>query len=125
MYKRQEKWEIKEEKENFTLSRGEINIPITLESPTTPEVVDVREQGNFQLVIINHGDIGTSCLVRIHKAYVFNKRDSSFLGAYPFKYLTFGYYNKSCRTNDVNWEYYKNKILINDLEASQKYQISL
>lgn len=98
-------------------------VELDLESPMIPKILKTHDHHNFLLVILDHGDVGTSCLVRIHKAYVFDKKKKAFIGEYPYGVQAKPNEIKTCKVEPIKWEFYKNYILVHDHNSEKKYKI--
>ena len=50
------------------------NTEVMPDAPVSLKITEVRTHGKFTLDIINFGEVGTSCLIRRHIAYIFNNK---------------------------------------------------
>lgn len=118
-------WSIASSEKGFVVNSAEYgNSKLEMVSPTTPKIKEVISQPLFEVVVIDHGEVGTSCLVRIHKAYVFDKNKKELIGVYPYRVIAVDNKVKKCKVRPVNWEYYKNHILVHDKNSDKKFKIT-
>jgi hypothetical protein len=116
-------WELSSDDGTYSITnKGYEKSVVELDSPSIPKIVEVMKRSSLEIVIVNHGEVGTSCLVKIHKAYVFNSK-KKFVGIYPYRVIAVENDVKNCTVAPVNWEFYKNKILIHDLNDNKKFKI--
>lgn len=118
-------WSIKSAGVEFSLNHASYGaVELELEGPTTPKIIKPKKHKLFDIVVVDHGEVGTSCLVRIHKAYVFNKAESKFIGVYPYRVIAVENKVKKCKVKPVVWETFKNYISIHDQNTDQKFKIT-
>jgi hypothetical protein len=117
-------WILDKEKNKYILKNSEYkNTEVIPDAPVSLKITEVKTHGKFTLVIINFGEVGTSCLIRRHKAYIFNNKMKKFLGAHDYKVIAVPNKVKTCTVKAINWEFYKDKILIHDLNFNKKYEV--
>jgi hypothetical protein len=120
-----EVWEIKSSEDGYTIGSGNFsNIDLELVGPTVPKIVEKSKRSTFEIVVVNHGEVGTSCLVRIHKAYVFDTKKKKYVGVYPYRVIAVENKVKKCKVKAIKWEFFKNYIMIHDKNNNKKYKIS-
>ncbi|MFT6069988.1 MAG: hypothetical protein ACJAT2_002499 [Bacteriovoracaceae bacterium] len=118
-------WSTKASAEGYTLvSTENDSVELELEGPTIPKIIQSKKHPLFDIVVVDHGEVGTSCLVRIQKAYVFNKTKKKFIGVYPYNVIAVDSLVKKCKVKPVDWETYKDYILIHDKNNDQKFKIT-
>ncbi len=118
-------WSVKASEEGHSLiSTANDSVELELEGPTLPKIIKSKKHPLFDIVVVDHGEVGTSCLVRIQKAYVFNKSKNKFIGVYPYKVIAVDSLVKKCKVKPVVWETYKSYILIHDKNNDQKFKIT-
>jgi hypothetical protein len=118
-------WNIKGTNDGFSLVGSNYSpVELELEGPFTPQIIKPKKHSLFDVIIVDHGEVGTSCLVRIHKAYVFNKAESKFVGVYPYRVIAVDNKVKKCAVKPIVWEFYKTHILIHDKNTDQKFKLN-
>lgn len=118
-------WEIKDAGSEHTLNHSTYGVTVLeSEAPTLPTILEVKDHSLFDIIVVDHGEVGTSCLVRIQKAYVFNKAENKFIGIYPYRIVAVSNKVKKCKVKPVIWETFKNFILIHDKNTDKKFKIT-
>jgi hypothetical protein len=118
-------WSVKSTGDEYSLIHSNYEaIELELEGPTTPKMIEAKKHKLFDIVVVDHGEVGTSCLVRIHKAYIFNKASAKFIGVYPYRIIAVDSRIKKCKVKPVLWETFKNYISIHDKNTDKKFKIT-
>lgn len=119
-------WKLALNKENgqYILQNSNYpKVPVEPEAPVKPKVLEVRNHHNFEIVVVDVGEVGTSCLIKTHRAYVFKKSEGTLIGSYPYRLIAVKNKYKKCSVRPINWEIYKTFIRIHDLNTGKKYKV--
>lgn len=118
-------WTIKSGINGYTINNAKFSdTELEMEGPSTPKIIENTKRSSFDIVVVDHGEVGTSCMVRIQKAYVFDTKKKKFLGTFPYRVIAVDNKVKKCKVKPIKWEFFKNFIMVHDKNNNKKYKIS-
>ncbi|MDM7860447.1 hypothetical protein QTP81_07550 [Alteromonas sp. ASW11-36] len=108
-------WQVVNDGEGFALMKGAEKYPIDFDVGTPRYLETIQLNENFHAVVYASGDVGTSTIIRIQRALLFN--GERYLDNVPYLYI-------DLRTQSElgpKWEISADKIVITDHELGGKW----